>query len=178
METPLDKVVAAGILLSLLGLGFFATLRRLSRIVERQEFLGEFAGRFVRYVNGGAQDEALYVELTQRVNRMQRELGHHGIMAMYQPPFASYAFRDYQIIVNMLPQYRQAANDEILRRSQAPQYADALRDVLVRYSGSLQELEADARRDLKSPLVWFREGVRRLLDGYELSSVSEQGSAS
>ncbi len=123
----------------------------------------EFADLFMRYVNGGGQDEALYVELTKRISRMQRELGHHGVMAMYQPPFANYAFRDYQIIVNMLPEYRRAAKDEILRRNQAPQYADAMRDVLVRYSGSLQERESDVRGDLRSPLVWFREGVRAVL---------------
>jgi hypothetical protein len=147
----------------LLALGFVVAIRRLLLILKRHEFLTEFADRFMRYVNGGGQDEALYVELTQRVSRMQRELGHHGVMAMYRPPFANYAFRDYQILVNMLPEYRQAANDPILQRNQAPQYADAMRDVLVRYSGSLQELESDARRELKSPLAWFREGVRTVL---------------
>jgi hypothetical protein len=156
-------VIAGGVLLALLTLGFVVALRRLSRLRARQDFLTEFTDRFMRYVNSGGKDEGLYVELTQRVSRMQRELGHHGIMAMYRPPYANYAFRDYQIIVNMLPQYRQAAHDEILQRNQALQYADAMRDVLVRYSGTLQELETDARRDLKSPVVWFRDGVRALL---------------
>jgi hypothetical protein len=109
----------------MLTLGLMVALRRLSRVRARQDFFTEFAERFMRYVNGGGQDEALYVELTQRVSRMQRELGHHGIMTMYRPPYANYAFRDYDIIVNMLPQYRQAAHDDILQLSQAPQYAHA-----------------------------------------------------
>lgn len=159
----LDRFIAAGTLLVLLGVGFMVTRRRLSRVLERGEVLTEFTDRFIRYVRGGGQDDALYVELTQRVNRIQREVGSHGIMAIYRPPFSSVGFRDYQILVNMLPEYRQAANDLILQRNQAPQYADAIRDVLLRYSGGLQELEGDTRRDLKNPLVWFREGVRALL---------------
>jgi hypothetical protein len=133
------------------------------RVLQREEYLTEFADDLMRYVNGGGQEEVLYVELTQRVGRMQRELGQHGVIAMYRPPFANFAYRNYHILVNMLPEYRQSANDDVLRRNQAPQYADAMRDVLVRYSGGLQELESDARRDLKSPIVWFREGVRAIL---------------
>ena len=153
----------AGMLLAPLALGLVVTIRRLSRVHERQDFLKDFADRFTRYASGGGKDEALYAELTQRVNRMQRDLGSHGTMAMYRPPFATYAFRDYQVLVNMLPEYRQAANDFILQRNQAPQYADAIRDVLLRYSGGLQQLENDKRRDLRNPLVWFREGVRTLV---------------
>ena len=85
-ETILDRVIAGSILLALLTLGFVVALRRVSRARGRQDFLTEFADRFIRYVNGGGKDEALYVELTQRVSRMQRELGHHGIMAMYPSP--------------------------------------------------------------------------------------------
>ncbi len=143
--------------------GFVITRRRVSRVKDRQEFLEEFASRFMRYVSGGGSDEALYTELTQRVNRMQREVGRVGVMALYQPPFASYGFRDYQILLNMLPEYRRAANDAILQRSQAPQFASMIRDVLVRYSGSLQEHEEEVRADSRNPLVWFREGVRAVL---------------
>lgn len=125
--------------------------------------MDDFASRFMRYVDGGGHDEHIYVELTERVNRMQRELGSHGVMAMYRPPFANYALRDYQILVNMLPEYRQAANNDVLQRSQAPQFAAAIRDALVRYSGSLQEYQDDIRGDLKNPLVWFRNGIRAIL---------------
>jgi hypothetical protein len=94
---------------------------------------------------------------------MQRELGGHGIMAMFKPPFANVEYRDYQVVVNMLPEYRQAAGDFILQRNQAPQYASAIRDVLVRYSGVLSEAQEDVRGELRNPLVWFREGVRAIL---------------
>jgi hypothetical protein len=162
-EGVVDRLLAAALLIGLVLLGLVLIRRRLGRVLERQEFLHEFAERFGRYVAGGGQDEAVYIELTERVGRMQRELGPHGVMAMYRPPFAQFAFRDYQIVVNMLPDYRQAANDWVLQRSQAPQYAAAIRDVLVRYSGALKELEADVRTDLRNPLIWFREGVRAVL---------------
>ncbi len=159
----MDRLIPAVVLLVLLGTGVVVSLRRVSHVAERQDFLNEFAEKFMRFVGGGGLDETLYIELTQRVSRMQREVGDHGVMALYRPPFASYGLRNYQILVNMLPEYRGAANDPILQRSQARQYADTIRDVLVRYSGSLQEYEKDVRSDAKNPLVWFREGVRAVL---------------
>jgi hypothetical protein len=139
--------------------GLVITRRRLTTIRDRRVFLGEFADRFMRYVGSAGQDEAVYVELTQRVVRMQRELGGHGVMGMYRPPFANYAVHDYPILLNMLPEYRTAANDWALK-SQANQYSSTIRDVLVRYSGALEEAELDALRAARNPLVWFREGVR------------------
>jgi hypothetical protein len=38
-----------------------------------------------------------------------------------------------------------------------------MRDALLRYSGGLKEFESDLRRELKNPLIWFREAVRALL---------------
>jgi hypothetical protein len=38
-----------------------------------------------------------------------------------------------------------------------------MRDVLVRYSGTLDEWDQDSRKDLKNPIVWFREGVRTVI---------------
>jgi hypothetical protein len=93
---------------------------------------------------------------------MQREIGPSGVMAMYRPPHMNYAFSDYQVIVNMLPDYRQAARDWALQ-GLAPQYAATLRDCLVRYSGNLKEVENDARKELNNPLIWLREGVRSVL---------------
>lgn len=83
-------------------------------------------------------------------------------MAMYRPPFAGYAIRDYSVLMNMLPEYRQAANQWALR-SQAAMYASTVRDALVRYSGSLDDIERDARQASQNPIVWLREGTRTVL---------------
>jgi len=125
-------------------------------------FLAEFADRFSRYVQSGGQDDSLYVELTQRIVRMQREVGSHGVVAHYRPPFASVSYNSYPVLLNMLPEYQRSANDWALR-SQAVQYANGVRDVLLRYSGSLGEAEADLLKDLHNPLAWFRDGVRIVL---------------
>jgi hypothetical protein len=131
-------------------------------ILERKAFLREFMSLFGRYFQSNGQDEALYVELTQRLSRMQRQIGGHGILYMFRPPFANFAYRDFPILLNLLPEYRTSANDWALR-SQASHYASAIRDCLLRYSGSLEELEADSRSELKNPFIWFREGVRTFL---------------
>jgi hypothetical protein len=146
----------------LVGIGFVSIHNRLGSIHERMAFLAEFADRFSRYVQSGGQDDSLYVELTQRIVRMQREVGNHGVVAHYRPPFASVSYNSYPVLLNMLPEYQRSANDWALR-SQAVQYANGVRDVLLRYSGSLGEAEADLLKDLHNPLAWFRDGVRIVL---------------
>jgi hypothetical protein len=148
------------VLVALLLVGFEVTRRRLGAILERKSFLCQVHRSFrALRTGGGAQDESLYVELTERVVRMQREIGGHGVMALFRPPFANYAYRDYPLLVNMLPDYRRSANDWALHRH-ASECVSTIRDALVRYSGSLSELEEDARRSFRNPMVWFKEGVR------------------
>jgi len=158
----IDRIIPLFILIALFVLGFFLVRRRLLHVLERRAFLHEFADRFARYVESGGRNDVLYAELTERVGRMQRELGGYGVMASYRPPFANYAHRNYQVVINMLPEYRQAATQWRME-SQAAQYASAIRDVLLRYSGTLGELEDNAWKDLRSPVVWFRESVRAIL---------------
>jgi hypothetical protein len=158
----LDRLLVAGILITLFAIGFIGIRRSLLATLRRRAFLGEFLTLFGRYVQSGAQDEAIYVELTHRLVRMQREIGAHGMMAMFRPPFASVAYKNYPILINMLPEYRRSANDWALH-GQALEYASAIRDALLRYSGSIDELEEDDRTEIKNPVAWFREGMRDLV---------------
>jgi hypothetical protein len=98
----------------------------------------------------------------QRVTRMQREIGSHGVAAVYRPPFANYIVRDFDMLTNFLPLYRQSTQDWVLR-NQAAQYADPRRDALLRYSGSLNDWAVAARGDLRKPIAWFRQGVRTVI---------------
>jgi hypothetical protein len=93
---------------------------------------------------------------------MQREMGPYGIMAVYRPPFANYAFNNYPILANLLPEYRRAAVSWRIQ-SQAEDYARAIWDALLRYSGSLGDLECEIRQNLRNPVVWIRESVRAIL---------------
>jgi hypothetical protein len=158
----LDRLFLAAVLVALAGYGLVISCRRLRAILARKSFLHDFAERFSRYLQSHGQDDTLYVELTQRVGRMQMELGPHGIMAMYRPPFANYAYTNFQVLINLLPEFRQAAASWGLE-NQARQHADTIRDVLLRYSGDLDTIEQSARSDLRNPVVWFREGVGGVL---------------
>jgi hypothetical protein len=155
-------MIPIAILMSVLAIGFIGLRRTLLVVRERKAYLHEFSRLFGEYVKSGAQDERIYVELTQRVMRMQGEMGALGMMSMFRPAFANFAYRNYAILPNMLPDYRQYANDWALR-SQAVQYASTIRDALVRYSGTLDEVEADVLKELKNPLTWFSEGTRALV---------------
>ena len=158
----MDRIAAVAILLAILGTGFGTLRRTLAALDDRQVFLSEFVQLFAKYVQSNAQDEATYVELVRRVTRMQAEIGGHGMMALFRPAFANFAYKNYAILPNMLPDYRRYAADWALR-GQADQYASSIRDALLRYSGTLDEAEPDVHRELRNPIIWFRKGMRAIV---------------
>jgi hypothetical protein len=158
----LDRILAAAFFMAILATGYVTLRRALAAVKERQQFLADFSVLFGKYVQSNAQDESTHVELMRRVTRMQREMGHHGVMAMFRPPFAGVAYRNYEILPNMLPEYRTNASDWVLH-SQASQYASLISDALLRYSGAIDEAESDIRREIRNPIAWFRDGVRAIV---------------
>jgi hypothetical protein len=124
----------------------------------------EFLERLSRYVQSEGRDGEAYGWMTERSIRMQRELGAAGVFAAYRPPFANFQYTNYPILLNMLPDLRNALDDEILGRGQvARQYATTIGDVLVRHVGTLREADADLVRAIRNPIIWFREGIRAIV---------------
>jgi hypothetical protein len=92
---------------------------------------------------------------------MQTQLGISGICASYRPPYANFQYSNYPIILNMLPELRNALNDSVLSNSQlVHQYSMALQDTLIRHLGSLHDLGEVNNHALRNPVIWLREGVR------------------
>jgi hypothetical protein len=154
-----SRWVAVVVLLCLMLAGGVHLLRRRASIRGDKEFAIEFADKLRTYVNSEGHDGPAYAWLVHRSTKMQTQMGPGGIYGAYRPPFANFQYRDYPIVMNMLPDLRQAYGDHILARSQAGQYANALFDALVRHVGVLDDREAAAVDALRNPLVWLREGA-------------------
>jgi hypothetical protein len=157
-------LIIAGILIVFV-VGFNDVYKRHSRIVEKIDFAGEYRDKFVelankyfqnydRYNRSGTLDNELYVWLTLNVNKMQGNLGGAGVMD-YSAPFQMYRVHNYQIVINTIPKFRDGSVENF--------DINSVDDCLLRYIGQLEEYGKDTLRNLKNPIIWFREGFREVL---------------
>ncbi|MBU6186613.1 MAG: hypothetical protein KGQ16_09410 [Cyanobacteria bacterium REEB444] len=146
-------------------IGFAQVYNRHSRVVKKIDFAGEYRNKFVefankyfqtydRYSRSGDFDGELYVWLTMNVSKIQNYVGSFGVMS-YKLAFQNYMINNYQIIINTIPKFRegQVENFDV----------GAVDDCLLRYIGYLEEDSKDTLKNLRNPIVWFREGFREIL---------------
>lgn len=86
-------------------------------------FAGEFRERFLSDTNSGGEDREAYAWMLLRSNRMQREMGPHGIIARFREPYVG-DFSNYPVVLNMLPRIDQFIRDGALT-GRAHDYAEA-----------------------------------------------------
>lgn len=152
-------------ILTVFIIGFVQVYNRHSRVVKKIDFSGEYRNKFVefankyfqtydRYSRSGDFDGELYVWLTMNVSKIQNYVGSFGVMS-YKPAFQNYMINNYQIIINTIPKFRegQVENFDV----------GAVDDCLLRYIGYLEEYRKDTLKNLRNPIVWFREGFREIL---------------
>lgn len=160
----ITSLIILGIL-TVFIIGFVQVSNRHSRVVKKIDFAGEYRNKFVefadkyfqtydRYSRSGDFDGELYVWLTINVSKIQNYVGSFGVMS-YRPAFQNYMINNYQIIINTIPKFRegQVENSDV----------GAVDDCLLRYIGYLEEYSKDTLKNLRNPIVWFREGFREIL---------------
>jgi hypothetical protein len=142
-----------GIIGALLVIGCVIRVKERLAITERELFARTYLERFNRLAEVSKRrnfDGQTFEWLTMNVPKMQRALGHHGIMD-YIAPFGRFQAHNYQLLVNTLPQIRTGNAQTML--------VAACQEAILRYLGELKE-EADDAGSLFNPVVWVREGVR------------------
>ena len=152
-------------ILSVIAIGFVLVYNRHSRIIKKIEFAGEYRNKFIEFANkyfktydrwsrSGDFDGELYVWLTMNVSKIQNYVGSFGEMT-YKPAFQNYMINNYQIIINTIPKFRegQVENFDV----------GAVDDCLLRYIGHLEEYSKDTHKNLRNPIVWFREGFKEIM---------------
>ncbi|HEX9512988.1 MAG TPA: hypothetical protein VF939_21005 [Puia sp.] len=119
------------------------------------EFANKYSNSFDRYSRTGDFDYELYTWLTKNVNRIQANLGHIGVMN-YVAPFQMYQVKNYQIIINTLPKFREGKISDF--------DINACDDSLLRYIGSVEDTLGKIKKKIKNPFIWFKEGFQEIFN--------------
>jgi len=81
-------------------------------------------------------------------------IGTFGVMS-YKPTFQNYMIHNYNIIINTIPKFREGPIESF--------DVNSVDDCLLRYLGHLEELSIDTQRNLRNPIIWFREGFKEII---------------
>jgi hypothetical protein len=157
-------LIVAGILFVFL-LGLVKVFKHHNHLLNNFDFAYEYRNKFVEFSNkyfensniwgkGGNLDNELYIWLTKNISKIQNNLGIFGIMD-YVAPFQIYHVPNYQIIVNTIPKFR-AGNVQSFD-------VNSVDDCLLRYIGHTEERIKCSRKNLRNPLVWFRNGFQEVI---------------
>jgi hypothetical protein len=157
------RIAAILVLVLLMLVGLIKELLWKRRVIARREFCIQFSDRLGDYVASRGSDVEAYGWLTHRASRMQREMGSAGIVHTFRPPFANFAYQNYPIVLNMLPELRRWATDSPRPLDQFREYAAALHEALIRYDGQLVDALEHSQKQLWNPFVHLREGVQFVL---------------
>ena len=110
----MDKLIPICILIVIIIIGFISKMVDLSTIVKRIEFTSNYREKFVKFINKivseNTLDQGLYNELTSDVKAMQYELGEDGVFAYMKDQLKGVAGRNYQLLINFLPETREMVN--------------------------------------------------------------------
>ena len=152
-------------IIAIFVIGFVQVFNRQKNVVNKLNFAGEYRKKFIEFVNkyfknrdrwsrSGDLDGELYVWLTKNVSKIQNYVGSFGIMS-YKPAYQNYIINHYQIITNTIPKFREGQVESF--------DVGSVDDCLLRYIGHLEEYQKETFRNLKNPIIWFREGFREIL---------------
>lgn len=156
-----DRLIIVVVVVATCGLGLGRILREKKRISDKCTLAVEYMEHLRTYTQSRGNDYESYGWLMHRSNKMQMQLGASGIYSSYRPPYANFQYSNYPIILNILPDLRNALEDSILSDSPVVhQYSRALQDALVRHLGSLHDHDELNNKALHNPVIWIREGVR------------------
>lgn len=164
----MERMIAIGITLILIVIGFASKLLRLKNYKDRIDFCVDYQGKFVdlinTYISSHHIDDALYGELTEKAVHMQRELGPDGLIDMIDN-LKGIKVNNYQALLNFLPEIRTFLfwQDNPIMQQRLMSSAYTCDDMFTRHIGQLNELWDKERKHLINPFSCFADGVRWLL---------------
>lgn len=165
----MDRIIPILILIGFAVLGFIIKYVEIYDFDKRLTFTKEYRDKFITLCNdifsNNHFDQAIYYELTAAVKDMQAELGADGIYAYVQDNLKGVATRNYQALVNFLPELRTAINEKqnsimSMRLSRSITDCD---DMFVRHIGTLTSQIDATRKEAQNPFSCFAEGVRTII---------------
>ena len=162
----MDKLLPATFLFIIVIIGFVYKEVELAHNNERLNFTRDYRNKFITYVNSIVSnhtfDQKLYYELTSDVNKMQYELGADGVYAHLTDNLKGYSVKNYQLLINFLPETRNILNDidNIIMQNRYMQSIQSCDDMFIRHIGTLNQLDEQIRKNLYNPFSNFAQGIR------------------
>jgi hypothetical protein len=157
------------LLLALIIIGHIRIRRRISELIRRIEFTIDYGNDFIdlgnRFAQTGVINTTLYTKLISNVDKMQAELGAEGIIAEMVDPLRNIKTRNYQMLINFLPEMRSGLYHDggSLMRSRFNQSMCMCDDMFHRHEGSLRRQIEYCEKHLYNPLSCFAEGIRLIV---------------
>jgi hypothetical protein len=145
--------------------GFIQVVRRNSRLLSKIKFTNDYRNKFIQFSNqyfetydrfnrtGNVHGDQ-YIWLTMNVNKIQNMVGTFGVMT-YKPAFQDYMINNYYVIINTIPKFREGPIESF--------DVNSVDDCLLRYLGHLEDLSKDTQKNLRNPIIWFREGFKEII---------------
>lgn len=168
--SKLNRIIPVIILFVIVIVGVVSYGIKLVAIRRRYDFTERYYCKLNDYldslIDNRAVDEELHYELTKDVKKMQHELGTDGIFAYVQDNLMGYSMNNYPLLVNMLSETHDWANDLnglAIFCERYDQEMQQCRDMFVRHLGTLETKEEVIRKSLFNPFSNFSEGVRTIL---------------
>jgi len=165
----MDKLIPIIILIVIIIVGFISKKIELSTIVKRIKFTTSYRNKFIQYINEIISEhhfnQNLYCELTSEVKEMQYELGEDGIFAFMTDLLKGVSVRNYQLLINFLPETREMLNGEnsfILTERYNKSINDC-DDMFIRHLGTLEKEHESIKQGLFNPFSSFSEGIKTII---------------
>lgn len=157
------RLVVAGIVVALIGLGAIEKFFRISRLEERRKYTLEYREKFVMYCNDavstGNINSSNYHELMKDSNKIQRELGSDGIISMYRDQLAGFQTRNYPIFLNFFNEFRFYLRDRALFCDRINLLVGNCDEALLKHIGTLEEAINIGKKRILNPIFCFSNGI-------------------
>ncbi len=146
-------------------LGFVTMIRQQSRRKQQLAFAIQYRNKFIEYANSRGADTESYRWLTLKANQIQSDMGDTGVYAGFRPPFENVIYKNYPIVLNMVPRIRQMMDDNGMHiwDSQISAYVNAVDEAFLRHIGPQQDSCEQDGKQIANPLRWFRSGIEQIL---------------
>lgn len=150
-------------------IGFMKSYTNYNNKSNQNEFAIEFLNNYREFCDELFKNnfnEEKYQWLKLNSSKMQSSMGRYGTAASYKPSGANYFFQNYQIIVNSLPEIRNQYRRMIdgfglsFEWRMLEETVRMIEEALLTYIGARSNTVEDAKKELRNPLIWLREGVR------------------
>lgn len=155
------------IILTVLGLmliGFIKRYRDFYKVTNDMNFLADYNKSYITYLNNyfrhdfyapqvdmGEEEAVLHDKLLSQADKAQRLLGESGVVD-YSPPFAQYIIKNYQILINVVPNLRNPSGFTT--------EFEWINNILIMQIGRYQELQESIKKEFRNPIILLREGVQ------------------